>query len=300
MNHEIHHLNRIDMDDRLIPANGTLSRRAFLRTGAIGISALAFIGSTYKISHTDGYDLIERTITIPNLPAEFRGFTIGLLSDVHSCVFMIKDDMDQYVNAMNALKTDITFVTGDFVNSRTSEVYPFAESFSALRAPHGVFGVLGNHDYFADVETVAKVVNDCGVKLLRNDAVKLTLGSSFINLVGVDDIGHGARAADYIKRALVSVTNAQPKILLCHKPYFMDDFAANRFDLVLSGHTHGGQIVFAKIDDTYITPAALVSKYVWGLYRTNGTQLYVNRGLGSVGVPFRVNCPPEVTKITLA
>jgi hypothetical protein len=280
--------------------NMILSRRAFLRTGALGISAIAFIGAGYSISHTEDYDLIERVITIPRLPDEFKGFSIGLLSDVHSSVFMSKEDMDMYVKAMNALKPDVIFVTGDFVNSKTSEVYPFAESFSQLKAPHGVFGVLGNHDYFANVETVAKEVDACGVKLLRNDAVKITIGPSFINLVGVDDIGRGAHADEYIRRALVPVTNAQPKILLCHKPYFMDDFASNAFDLVLSGHTHGGQIVFARINDTYITPASLFSKYVWGLYRTNGTQLYVNRGLGSVGIPFRVNCPPEVTKLTLA
>jgi uncharacterized protein len=277
-----------------------ISRRAFLRTGAIGISAIAFIGSGYTISRNDEYDLIERVVTVPRLPAEFKGFSIGLLSDVHSSVFMAKDDMDTYVKATNALHPDIIFVTGDFVNSRTSEVYPFAEAFSQLRAPHGVYGVLGNHDYFADVDTVAKEVDACGVKLLRNDAVKISIGSAFINLVGVDDIGRGARAGDYLHRALASVTNTQPKILLCHKPYFMDEFSTNTFDLVLSGHTHGGQVVFAKINDTYITPASLFSKYVWGLYRFNGTQLYVNRGLGSVGIPIRVNCPPEVTKLTLA
>jgi uncharacterized protein len=281
-------------------AHTTISRRAFLCTGALGLSAVAFAGSSYTISRTDEYDLIERVITIPHLPVEFRGFSIGLLSDVHSCGFMSKDDMDHFVKAMNVLAPDIIFVTGDFVNSRTAEVYPFAESFSQLRAPHGVFGVLGNHDYFADVDTVAKEVDACGVKLLRNDAVKITVGDAFINLVGVDDVGRGARAGDYIGKALASVTNAQPKILLCHKPYFMDEFASNAFDLVLSGHTHGGQIVFARINDTYITPASLFSKYVWGLYRRNGTQLYVNRGLGSVGLPFRVNCPPEMTKLTLA
>jgi uncharacterized protein len=277
-----------------------LSRRAFLKTGAIGLASIAFIGSSYSIAHTDDYDLIQRTIKITNLPEEFRGFTIGLLSDIHSSVFMNRKDMDEYVNAMNALKTDIIFVTGDFVNSKTEEVYPFAESFSKLNAPYGVYGVLGNHDYFADVDTVAREVDGCGVKLLRNDAVKITKGGAFINLVGVDDIGRGVKPVEYLSRALNGVRNEMPRILLCHKPYFMDDYSDNRFDLVLSGHTHGGQIVFAKINDTYITPASLFSRYVWGLYKKNGTQMYVNRGIGSVGLPFRVNCPPEVTKLTLA
>lgn len=276
-----------------------LSRRAFLRTGLVGLSSLAFIGSSYSISHMDDYDLIERTIKIRNLPEEFRGFTIGLVSDIHSSVFMNRDDMNVYVKAVNALKTDIIFVTGDFVNSKTEEVYPFAESFSQLNAPYGVHGVLGNHDYFADVETVAKEVDGCGVKLLRNDAIKISKGGAFINLIGVDDIGRGAKPADYLSRALSGVKNDMPRILLCHKPYFMDEFSNNNMDLVFSGHTHGGQIVFAKINDTFITPASLFSKYVWGLYKTNGTQMYVNRGIGSVGIPIRINCPPEVTKVTL-
>ncbi len=286
-------------EQRIIHGRG-MTRRDFLRTGTIGISSLAFVGSSYTISSNEDYDLVERIVTIPRLPEAFRGFSIGLLSDIHSSVFMNKEDMDAYVMAMNALSPDIIFVTGDFVNSKTSEVYPFVESFSQLKAPHGVWGVLGNHDYFADVETVSKEVDACGVKLLRNDAVTVAIGSSVINIVGVDDIGRGARASEYIGRALSSVTNAAPRILLCHKPYFMEDFSANAFDLVLSGHTHGGQIVFAKINDTYITPASLWSKYVWGLYRHNDTQLYVNRGLGSVGIPFRMNCPPELTKLTLA
>ncbi|HLP17280.1 MAG TPA: metallophosphoesterase [Bacteroidota bacterium] len=277
-----------------------LSRRAFLRTGALGLTSLAFIGSAYAITEKDEYDLVERTIAIKHLPDSFRGFTIGLMSDIHSSVFMNRDDMKGYVAAMNALKTDIIFVTGDFVNSKTEEVYPFAEAFSQLNAPHGVYGVLGNHDYFADVETVAKEVDGCGVKLIRNDTVKITRGDAFINLVGVDDIGRGVKPAEYIGRALSGVSNDAPRILLCHKPYFMDEFSNNQFDLVFSGHTHGGQIVFAKINDTYITPASLFSKYVWGLYKQNGTQMYVNRGIGSVGLPFRVNCPPELTKVTLA
>ncbi|MGE5313377.1 MAG: metallophosphoesterase [Acidobacteriota bacterium] len=288
------------MNDQHVRSIPLISRRAFLRTGVLGAASLAFLGSSYSISHEDDYDLVTRTIKISNLPPEFRGFTIGLMSDIHSSVFMNRQDMNAYVSAMNALKTDIIFVTGDFVNSKTEEVYPFAEAFSNLRAPLGVYGVLGNHDYFADVDVVAKEVDGCGVKLLRNDAVKIEKDGAFITLAGVDDIGRGVNPADYIARALAGVKNDNPRILLCHKPYYMDEFSDHRFDLVFSGHTHGGQIVFAKINDTYITPASLWSKYVWGLYRKNGTQLYVNRGIGSVGVPFRLNCPPELTKLTLA
>jgi predicted MPP superfamily phosphohydrolase len=149
------------------------------------------------------------------------------------------------------------------------------------------------------VEVVAKEVDASGVKLLRNDAVKIQKGNSFINVIGVDDIPMSGKPETYLARALSSVQNSSPKILLCHKPYFLETFAGHNIDLTVAGHTHGGQVVFAKIGNTYISPASLFSKYVWGLYRFNNAQMYVTRGIGTVGVPFRVNCPPEITKITL-
>lgn len=277
------------------------TRRAFLQKGVIGLSAFSFIGSATRVISKEEYDIIHETVKIPNLPDEFKGFRIGMLSDVHSSVFMNKEDMAMYVRAMNDLKTDLVVVTGDFVNSQTEEVYPFAESFSELKAPHGVYGCLGNHDYFAkDVDLVAKEVNDCGVKLLRNDAVQIHKGNTFFNLLGVDDIGRNVKANDYITRANASVQNDRPKILLCHKPYFFENAKNQNIDLTLSGHTHGGQIVFGTIDRMPISFAAFASKYVAGLYALDKSQLYVNRGLGSVGLPFRINCPPEVTVLTLA
>ena len=275
------------------------SRRTFLKTGAVALSAYSFIGATKGVIDRHDYEIIEKTVRIQNLPEEFKGFTIGLMSDIHSSVFMTKDEMDDYVAALNDLKTDIIFVPGDFVNSQTEEVYPCAESFSALRAPYGVFGCLGNHDYFADVDIVAKEINGCGVKLLRNDALKIQKGASFINLVGVDDIPMNGKPEPYLERALSSVQNSNPRILLCHKPYFLDSFAAHNVDLTLAGHTHGGQVVFAKIGNTVISPATLFSKYIAGLYSSGGSQMYVTKGIGTVGVPFRINCPPELTKITL-
>ena len=275
------------------------SRRAFLRTGIVGLSAYSFVGAARGVIDRNDYEIIERKILIKNLPDEFKGFTIGLMSDVHSSAFMTKDEMDDYVAALNALKTDLVVVPGDFVNSETEEVYPFAEAFANLRAPYGVYGCLGNHDYYADVDVVAKEVNDCGVKLLRNDAVKIQKGNSFFNLIGVDDIRHQIDPNTYIESALSSVRNEQPKILLCHRPYFLETIDKYDIALTLAGHTHGGQIVLAHVGDIYLTPAALVSKYISGLYHINNSQMYVTRGIGTVGVPLRINCPPEITKITL-
>ncbi|MFA6456527.1 MAG: metallophosphoesterase [Bacteroidota bacterium] len=277
------------------------SRRTFLRTGVVGLSAYSFVGATSGAASAGEYEITNKTITIPNLPEEFKGFTIGMLSDIHSSIFMNKEDMDKYVSAMNELKTDLVVVTGDFVNSQTDEVYPFAEAFSNLHSPNGVYGCLGNHDYFArDVERVAKEVDGCGVKLLRNDAVQIRKGSSFFNLIGVDDIGRNTPPEEYMTKALAFAKNDQPKILLCHKPYYFEKAKELGFDLTLSGHTHGGQIVFGTIDRTPIALAAMFSKYISGLYTIDQSHLYVNNGIGFTGVPFRVNCPAELTVLTLA
>jgi uncharacterized protein len=289
---------RPELNDRSIQRTDQ-SRRLFLKTGIVGLTAYSIGGVTYKVLNKDQYDIVEKKIHVPNLPPQFKGFTIGLMSDVHSSIFMTKEDMDRYVAGLNGLKTDLIVVPGDFVNSQTEEVYPFAEAFSNLHAPYGVFGCLGNHDYFADVEIVAKEVDGCGVKLLRNDAVQIKKDGAYFNLIGVDDIKRQDIADDYLGRALQNVHNSQPKILLCHRPYFLDQFSNREIDLTLAGHTHGGQIVLAKIDGTFITPAALVSPYVWGLYEKTNSQMYVTRGIGTVGIPFRINCPPELTKITL-
>ena len=277
------------------------SRRAFLQKSIVGISAYPFIGATQETDNGNNFEVITTTIAIPHLPEQFKGFRIGMMSDIHSSVFMNKEDMDGYVSAMNALNTDLIVVTGDFVNSQTEEVYQFSEAFANLKSPNGVYGCLGNHDYFAkDVELVAKKVDECGVKLLRNDAIKIEKDNSFINLIGVDDIGRNVKPDEYMTRALSSVKNEQPKILLCHKPYYFSNAENLGIDLTLSGHTHGGQIVFGKVDGTPISFAAFFSKYVAGLYSLGKSQLYVNKGIGSVGIPIRINCPPELTVITLA
>lgn len=277
------------------------SRRAFLRTSAVGLSAYSFIGAAAGTANEGEFEIIRKTITIPNLPEKFKGFTIGMMSDIHSSVFMNKEDMSGYVRSMNELKTDMIVVTGDFVNSKTEEVYPFAEAFSELRAEHGVYGCLGNHDFFTkNVELVAKKIDECGVRLLRNDAVKIQKDGTFFNLVGVDDIGRNVDPADYMNKALAFAKNDQPKILLCHKPYYFQQAKDLGIDLTLSGHTHGGQVVFGVVDSTRISLATLASKYISGLYTLGSSNLYVNNGIGFTGLPVRINCPAELTVITLA
>ena len=277
------------------------SRRAFLVRGMEGLTAVSFGAATYGVFQgRSGYEFTEAAIPVRDLPPALDGFTIGLVSDIHSSSFMTKEQMDGYCAALMSLGTDLIVVPGDFVNSQTEEVYPFAESFSALSAPCGVYGVLGNHDFYApDPERVAREVDACGVRLLRNDSVIIRKNGARLALMGIDDVGRSDRATSHMQSAARGVPDALPRVLLCHRPYFLEEAAAAGMDLVLSGHTHGGQIVFGHIGPLALTPAAIASPYVWGKYSRGRTQMYVSRGIGTVGLPMRVNCPPEVTRITL-
>ncbi|MCX6139174.1 MAG: metallophosphoesterase [Ignavibacteriales bacterium] len=289
---------------KLEPANSNqrtsriLTRREFMRLSAVGLSGAAFLGAAPS-GEDDLYEIVEQTICLRNLHPDMNGLTIGMMSDVHSGKFMAKAEMAEYVAAMNALKTDVIMLPGDFVTSKIEEVYPFVEAFSELKAPLGIFACMGNHEYYAGAESVAKEINATGISLLRDSAFTLKKGSGSLTVAGIEDVGWNKEPRKNLERALAHRAADSPVILLCHKPYYIDLAVEHNVDLTLSGHTHGGQIVFTKIGGIVVAPASLFSKYVAGLYRKEGAQLYVTRGIGTIGVPVRFNCPPEITKIVL-
>jgi len=276
-------------------------RRIFLRRSVLALATVSFGGSAYgMLVGKPGIQLNEAAFRIPTLDPSLSGFTIGLISDIHSSVFMTRKDMEECVTLVNGLRCDLIVVVGDFVTSTVDEVYPFAEAFSELRAPLGVYGVTGNHEYYTEnTDLVLREVDACGVKLLRDDKTVISKNGGAFYLIGVDDIGRSAGASIKIDKALGSTPLPIPKILLCHRPYFLANAAERNIDLVLSGHTHGGQIVLGKFGNTILAPASFASHYVWGTYTMGKTSMYVSRGIGTVGPPVRINCPPEITKITL-
>lgn len=277
------------------------SRRTFLRRGVYGLTAASFGGTAYgMLVEKSSCDINEAVFAIPGLPQEFSGYTIGLVTDVHSSLYMREKEMTSYTRLLNDLGADMIVMGGDLVNGRPEEILPFASAFSGLRAPDGVFGVLGNHDFYSgDPDRIAEVATEAGVRILRNQGVVLRRGDAAVTLLGVDDTGRADAAAAALDRALASVRVEGPSILVNHRPYFLNVAARRNVDLMLSGHTHGGQVVFGSFADTVITPAALASPYVWGRYANGAAQMYVSRGIGTVGVPIRINCPPELTRIVL-
>lgn len=291
------------------------SRRAFIRTSAALVSGYAFIGSTVGVLDSDNYEIGYKEIKINNLPEEIKGTTITLVSDIHSGPYMNEEMMSEYTKVINNLNSDFILIPGDLTNSNKTEVHPFANAFKNLKAPKGVYASLGNHDYFSDAEYIANTVQkETPINLLRNQSDLININGKNICIMGVEDTRQSGAKSDSVLMSYLDFTvdntikkikeknleyNEVPKLVLFHKPYFFEEMADKNFDLILSGHTHGGQVVLAKLGDVNVSFAGAVSKYISGLYETGNSKMYISRGIGSVALPIRFNCPPEITKITL-
>lgn len=287
-----------------------LSRRKFVRYATMGISTYAFAGATYGMLRHDSYEIDYKQIAIENLPPELRGTTITLLSDIHAGQYMNEKEMREYADIINSLESDIVCIPGDFVNFESRDVHMLTSAFRDVKAKHGIYGSLGNHDFFQDADYVAKALNnESPIQLLRNEHRVLKINGKELYMMGIDDTqSSGARMDEVLKyygamdeflKKNEPAFNTAPKVLLCHKPYGFDTLATKEIDLVLSGHTHGGQVVPVKFGTFNLSFAATVSKYIEGIYKIGKSNMYVSRGIGSVGLPIRINCPPEITKITL-
>ena len=289
-----------------------LSRRKFVRYATAGITAYAFGGAVYGMAKSDDYQIDHIDIKIDNLPSEMKGTTITLISDIHSGMYMEEPEMRQYADVINDLNSDIVCIPGDFVNFQSNAVHPFTRAFRDLKAKYGTYGSLGNHDFFQNGDYVAEAVNnESPVQMLRNQHRKININGKDLYILGLDDTMTAGpsknqrllRTLDAMHKYLLKnepTYENSPKLLLCHKPYAFDEIAERKtFDLTLSGHTHGGQVVPLKMGDFSLSFAATVSKYIEGHYKLGKSNMYVSRGIGCVGLPIRINCPPEVTKIKL-
>lgn len=303
--------------EREVPETGEDSplyhRRRFIQTGAFALGGLFLNASVLAAANGREENTVDRIVVrIPNLPEGLKGTTIAMISDIHSSLFMTRENMEHYARILKSLKADLIVLPGDFVNSKTREVYPFAEAFSGLDAPLGVYGVTGNHDYYTrEIDVVAREVEQAGIRVLRNENLRIEKNGVGFRLMGIDDdaiydvrdyLREGKTESGRIENLVKGIGPKEPTIFLCHKPYPFEEYSQLGIDLMLSGHTHGGQIVLGKLDRLNVSVASLASTYIAGLYKARSNpsaQMYVSRGVGTVGLPVRINCPPEVTHITL-
>lgn len=276
-----------------------LSRRRFLQMALLAAASMPFGISAYGAVAAITRKAIERVVVpVSDLPAQLDGLTIVHMSDIHSGMFMSEEQMNGYIKLANTLTPDVVALTGDFVATSNEQVAPFIRAISRLRARYGVFGCLGNHDIFTHSEQkLAQGFQDAGFKLLRNRNEVIEVDGANLNVIGVDYIGRRF-GLSRLDEALEGISLDGTTVLLCHAPNSFPDAARSGIDLMLAGHTHGGQVTL-NLGELMITPARLATMFVAGLFKIGDSHLYVNRGLGTTGPPIRINAPPEITHITL-
>jgi len=246
-------------------------------------------------------EITHQTIAIEKLPVEFQGLRVVQLSDVHHSPFLDEERINEAVRMANDLGPDLVVLTGDYISHSRDYISPCARALGRLRAPHGVFAVLGNHDHWTDGAMMRDALADQGIHVLCNESERIERGSSYIRLAGVDDM---MVKRDDLRRALEETYWDETRILLSHNPAIIREAARAGVDLVLSGHTHGGQVNWRLLTGRQDRKTARwlrrpSRRLMRGHAQLGSTQLYVNRGLGTVVVPLRYGCTPEVTLLEI-
>lgn len=237
--------------------------------------------------------VIERiTVNLKKLPKEFDGMRLVHLSDIHHSPFTDLDHITRAVELANSLKPDMFILTGDYVSHETEYIAPVAEVLGKLESEFGTYACLGNHDHWTDADLVTDLMRGEGINVLVNEGIRFTARGAAFWIAGVDDYMVGKSD---LRTALKGSFITEMKLLLAHNPVLLRRAARAGVDLVLSGHTHGGQV---KIRDTEKKPFYR-RKLSSGLHRRYETQIYITRGIGTVVVPLRYQCPPEISLIEL-
>jgi predicted MPP superfamily phosphohydrolase len=236
-------------------------------------------------------EVVEYEVKLPHWPKEFSGLSIVQLSDIHYGKYMNLDYLQILVEAAKKLKPDIFALTGDFISFR-KHAPAMKGLFKGLKAPLGVYALLGNHDYWSDPEGLRKILERDGVRVLRNEVVVLKRKKKTLATMGVDDLWEGQKNEKPILQA-----KADAKILLAHHPDHFYLAKKTKSHLQISGHCHGGQICF-PFWGPLIIPSTKGRKYVSGFVREGNTTLFANRGIGGYP-PLRTYCKPEMVKLIL-
>lgn len=236
----------------------------------------------------------EVSVAVRDLPPEFEGYRIAQLSDLHVGSFDPKARALEWVALSNSLAPDLAVVTGDLVTSGSSFYRDVAEALAELRAKDGVFVSMGNHDQSHNDE-LTRLIVERGPSVLRNAAHTLERGDAALVIGGLD--GRIAGAAD-ITRVVGTFPRRGPLVLLSHYPWAFEAAAAAGVDVVLAGHTHGGQLAVPFFSQRF-NLARLTKQRSRGLVWSGKTAMYVNAGLGTTGPPMRLAMPPEIALITL-
>ena len=281
-----------------------ITRRHFLIASACASAGLALYGGEVE---RHWIEVTHRDVFLPGLPQAFDGFRVAQLSDIHidnyTEPFLLRDA----VHHINNLNPDAVFLTGDFVTRgllpgilAIASVWQCGSLLQQLECPHR-YAVLGNHDVLVNREAIKEALIESAITVLDNAYLPIERAGARFWLAGVDDPVEGRPDPESAIPQSIRNVPHEPIVLLCHAPDYVDTLLrlpeGQAVSLMLSGHTHGGQVRVPFAGPLILPP--LGHKYVEGWFRFRNLQLYVNRGLGTVGLPVRFNCPPEITLFTL-
>lgn len=271
------------------------TRRSWLkRTFFYGTAAIA-TGVGYSALEAGWLKIKQQRVAIPDLPSEWRGLRIAQLTDLHHGPYTGLDYISNAIRLANEQKPDLILLTGDYSHRHAKYVLPCIRELGELRAPLGVYTIPGNHEYYKGINTYYEALKLTDIRDLTNQSVTLRRNGSELALAGIDDYMCGQ---PNLVQAMASVKPGIPALLLCHNADAILEQTDPRVQLILSGHTHGGQINIPFYGPP-VLPGGYRAPYIAGLYQTATSQIYVSRGIGSIVPPLRFNAPPELTILEL-
>lgn len=290
----------IESEVREKPFLRKISRRKFLGMAVAG--AAVAVAADGVLIEPNIPKVVRKEIALRRWPERMAGFTIALLSDFHYDPYFSVHPLRAAVGIVNDLRPDLIVLTGDFASvplignhlTGARHVEPCAQMVGQMRAPYGLSAVLGNHDMDTDPSRVTTALRQNGIRVLRNQSLPVEKEGSRFWLAGIDDLL--GRTAD-LSATLHGIPSDEATVLLAHEPDYADYVASHPVDLQLSGHSHGGQIRIPLLPPLYLP--VLGRKYIWGKYQIRDLTLYTNPGLGTIAIPVRLNCAPEITLLTL-
>lgn len=273
-------------------------RRQFLlmsmNVGIVGVTSLLSVFGLFQARKKA--TVFNQNIAIPNLPKEFEGLKIAQISDLHIGPTIKGDYARTVVEQVNALKPDIIFFTGDMVDGSVHRLSADVEPLRNLKSKYGTFFVTGNHEYYSGALQWVDKVHELGMIHLENEHRIISNGAASLAIVGVTDLmAHHTIKSHKTdpQKAMEGIPDEMPSIMLAHQPGTVDMTQGLAIDLMVCGHTHGGQFM------PFNLAVAKAHKYYAGLYRHDKMQVYVNRGTGYWGPPLRLGIPSEITLFNL-
>ena len=272
-----------------------MNRRTFLKAALATAIPAPLVAASYGLAEASWLKVERPTLPLPRLPQVFDGLRVAFLTDVHHGPFVGLDYVRTVVRTALHLQPDLILLGGDYVSKDAEYIAPCFEALGALRAPLGVHGVLGNHDHWHGLAETRAGMKDAGITEMTNSGVWLTRGSGRLRLAGIDDLWRGTSD---VPAAVGDASSTDACLLVSHNPDVAETLKDRRVGLVLSGHTHGGQVVVPGYGAP-IVPSRYGQKYLKGLVEAPVTKVYVSRGLGTVSPPMRFGSRPELTLLTL-